>query len=158
MSVAGVHWAADLGAFAELTHRFAGERFTAQLGVRGERLGLTREWVLDPRVTLRQQLTDAVTLSQTFGRYHQPALPTAIDYQLPGEPFRASHAWQASAGVNVVSAALGGDLSATAFGAALRDLPVDVVSGATPLASPGSPAAGGAAAVSRELTEEQFGR
>lgn len=155
--LSGTRWASDLGAFAELTHRFAGDRFVVQLGARGERYGLTREWVLDPRVTLRQQLTPALSFSQSFGRYHQPALATAIDYQLPGEPFRASHAWQVSAGANLVSAKLGGDVSATAFGASLDDLPVDVISGATPLASPGSPASGGAAAVSRELTEENFG-
>lgn len=156
--LSGTRWASDLGAWTELAHRFAGERFLVQLGARGERFGLTREWVLDPRLTLRQQLTPKIALSQTLGRYHQPALATSIDYQLPGEPFRASHAWQASAGVNVVSTSLGGDVSATAFGASLRDLPVDVISGATPIASPGSPASGGAAAVSRELTEEQFGR
>jgi hypothetical protein len=155
--IAGVRWASDLGAWTEVAHRFADDQFTIQLGARGERLGLTREWVLDPRLTLRQQLTPKVALSQSLGRYHQPALASAIDYQLPGEPFRASHAWQASAGVNVVSSVLGGDVSTTAFGASLRDLPVDVVSGATPIAAPGSPGSGGAAAASRELTEEQFG-
>lgn len=155
--LSGTRWAGDLGAFAELTHRFADERFLVQLGARGERYGLTDEWVLDPRVTFRQQLAPNVSLSQSFGRYHQPALATAIDYQLPDEPFRASHAWQASAGVNVVSEKLGGDIATTAFGASLHDLSVDVISGATPISSPGSPASGGAAAVSRELTEENFG-
>lgn len=156
--IAGVRWASDLGAWTEVARRFANDQFTIQLGARGDRFGLTREWVLDPRLTLRQQLTPTITLSQTLGRYHQPALATSIDYQLPGEPFRASQAWQASAGVNVVSSALGGDVSATAFGATLRDLPVDVITGATPISAPGSAGSGGAAAVSRELAEEQFGR
>ena len=156
--IAGVRWTSDLGAWTEVAHRFADDQLTVQLGARGERFGLTREWVIDPRLTLRQQLTPKITLSQTLGRYHQPALATSIDYQLPGEPFRASHAWQASAGMNVVSSTLGGDVSATAFGAELHDLPVDVISGATPISAPGSAASGGAAAVSRELTEEQFGR
>ena len=156
--LSGTRWAADLGAWTEVARRFADDKFLVQLGLRGERFGLTREWILDPRLTLRQQLTSKVTLSQTLGRYHQPALATSIDYQLPGEPFRASNAWQASAGVNVVSSLLGGDVAATAFGASLDDLPVDVITGATPIASPGSPASGGAAAVSRELAEEQFGR
>jgi hypothetical protein len=154
----GSRWAADLGAWAEYAHRFAGDKLTIQPGVRGERFGLTREWVLDPRLTLRQQPASNVTLTQSLGRYHQPVLPTLIDYQLPGEPVRASHAWQATAGVNVVSKRLGGDLTTNVFGARLADLPVDVVSGATPLAAPSSAAAGGAAAASRELTEEQFGR
>jgi len=154
----GERWAADLGAWAELSHRFANDKFVIQPGVRGDRFGLTNEWVLDPRLTLRQQITSKIAFTQSLGRYHQPALATSIDYQLPGEPFRASHAWQASAGVNVVSSRLGGDVTATAFGASLYDLPVDVVSAATPVAAPGSPAAGGAAAASRELTEEQFGR
>lgn len=156
--VEGARWSSDLGVWAEVLHRFAGDKLTIQPGVRGERFGLTREWVLDPRVTFRQQATPSITFTQSLGRYHQPALATSIDYQLPGEPFKASHAWQASAGVNVVSTTLGGDITANAFGAALYDLPVDVVSGATPVASPGSAAAGGAAAASRELSEEQFGR
>ncbi len=155
--VEGSRWAADLGLWTEVLHRFAGDRLAIQPGLRGERFGLTREWALDPRVTFRQQPTDTVELTQSVGRYHQPALATAIDYQLPGEPFRASSAWQASAGVNVVSNALGGDVNATVFGAALDDLPVDVVSGATPYAAPGSAAAGGAAAASRQFTEEQLG-
>jgi TonB-dependent Receptor Plug Domain/Carboxypeptidase regulatory-like domain len=156
--IAGVRWTSDLAAWTEVAHRFADDKFTVQLGARGERLGLTREWVLDPRLTLRQQLTPKVTLSQTLGRYHQPALATASDYQLPGEPFRASQAWQASAGVEVVSSILGGDVSTTAFGAQLSDLPVDVITGATPISAPGSAASGGAAAASRELLEEQVGR
>ncbi len=156
--IEGARWSSDLGAWAEVLHRFAGDKLTIQPGVRGERFGLTREWVLDPRITFRQQATPSITFTQSLGRYHQPALATSIDYQLPGEPFKASHAWQASAGVNVVSTTLGGDITANAFGASLYDLPVDVVSGATPVASPGSAAAGGAAAASRELSEEQFGR
>ncbi len=155
--VEGVRWASDLGVWTELLHRFAGDKLAIQPGLRAERFGLTQEWVLDPRITFRQQATANVAFTQSFGRYHQPALATAIDYQLPGEPFRASRAWQASAGVNVVSRMLGGDVTANAFGATLRDLPVDVVSGATPIAAPGSAAAGGAAAASRQFTEEQFG-
>jgi Carboxypeptidase regulatory-like domain/TonB-dependent Receptor Plug Domain len=157
-ALTGRRWAADLGAWAEYAHRFAGGKLSIQPGLRGERLGLTGEWVLDPRLTLRQQITPAATLIQTLGRYHQPPLATAVDYQLPDQPFRASHAWQASAGVNVVSARLGGDVTATAFGARLADLPIDVVTGATPLAAPNSAGSGGASAISRELVEEQFGR
>jgi hypothetical protein len=158
IGIDGSRWAADLGAWAEYSHRFANDKLAVQPGVRGERFGLTREWVLDPRLTLRQQPVPNVTLTQSLGRYHQPVLPTLIDYQLPGEPVRASHAWQATAGVNVVSERLGGDITANVFGARLAELPVDVVSGATPIAAPGSAASGGAAAASRELTEEQFGR
>ncbi len=155
--VEGSRWAADLGVWTEALHRFAGDKLAIQPGLRGERFGLTDEWVLDPRITLRQQPTPNVAFSQSIGRYHQPALATSTDYQLPGEPFRASSAWQASAGVNVVSKMLGGDITANAFGATLDDLAVDVVSGATPYASPGSAAAGGAAAASRQFTEEQLG-
>jgi hypothetical protein len=157
-ALTGTRYAADLGAWAEYLHRFAGGKFAVQPGVRGERFGLTDEWVLDPRLTLRQQLTPEITVTQTLGRYHQPPIVTAIDFRLPDEPFRASHAWQASAGINVVSKRLGGDVTTTGFAARLADLPVDVVSGATPLAAPSSAASGGAAAASRELTEEQFGR
>jgi len=156
--VEGVRWAADLGAWAELAQRFGGDKFVIQPGVRGDRFGLTNEWVLDPRITLRQQLTDQVTLTQSLGRYHQPPLASAADYRLPGLPFKASYAWQASAGVNVVSSTLGGDVSANAFGASLRDLPVDVVSSATPYAAPGSAGSGGAVAASRDFNEEALGR
>jgi hypothetical protein len=153
----GVRWATDVGVWTEALHRFAGGNLAIQPGLRGERLGLTDEWVLDPRITFRQQASDTVSFTQSLGRYHQPALASALDYQLPGESIRASSAWQTSAGVNVISSAIGGDVSVNAFGAKLGDLPVDVVSGATPIAAPGSPGSGGAAAASRELTEEQFG-
>ena len=33
-------------------HRFAGDKLAIQPGLRGERFGLTHEWVLDPRITL----------------------------------------------------------------------------------------------------------
>jgi len=155
--ITGARWAADLGMWTEVLHRFAGDKLALQPGLRLERFGLTSEWALDPRITFRQQATETVAFTQSLGRYHQPALASTIDYQLPGEPFRASYAWQASAGVNVVSSMLGGDVTVNAFGASLRDLPVDVVSGATPIASPGSPASGGVGAASRELSEEQFG-
>jgi len=155
--IEGTRWAADLGVWTEILHRFAGDKLAIQPGLRGERFGLTREWVLDPRITLRQQATGSVAFTQSIGRYHQPALATSVDYQLPGQPFRAAHAWQASAGVSIVSNTLGGDVTANAFGATLHDLPVDVVSGATPAAAPGSAAAGGVAAASRQFTEEQFG-
>lgn len=157
-SVEGARWAADLGAWAELAHRFGGDKLVIQPGLRGDRFGLTGEWVLDPRISLRQQVTNKITLTQSLGRYHQPVLSTAADYRLPGLPFKASYAWQASAGVNVVSNMLGGDVSASAFGASLRDLPVDVVSGATPYSAPGSAGAGGAAAASRDFNEEALGR
>lgn len=153
----GSRWAADLGAWAEGLYRFADDKLAIQPGLRGERYGLTREWVLDPRITFRQEATPSVTLTQSIGRYHQPALATSVDYQLPGQPFTSSYAWQVSAGVNVVSRTLGGDITVNAFGASLYDLPVDVVSAATPYAAPGSAASGGAAAASRELTAEQFG-
>jgi hypothetical protein len=153
----GVHWAADLGVWTEVLHRFANDKLAIQPGLRGERFGLTQEWVLDPRITFRQQATDRVAFTQSVGRYHQPVLATSLDYRLPDEPFRASRAWQASAGVAVVSPTLGGDVTVNAFGATLKDLAVDVVTGATPYADPGGPASGGAAAASRQLTEEQFG-
>lgn len=155
--VQGARWSSDLGLWTEALYRFAGDKFAIQPGLRGERFGLTSEWVLDPRITFRQEVTSKVQLTQSIGRYHQPALATSSDYQLPGQPFRGSQAWQASAGATVVSKTLGGDVSANAFGATLRDLPVDVVSGATPYASPGSAASGGAAAASRQFTEEQLG-
>lgn len=150
--------AADVGAWAELLHRFANNKFAIQPGLRGERYGLSNQWVLDPRISLRQQLTPNVAFTQSFGRYHQPILATSLDYQLPGKPLRASYAWQANAGVNVVSPRLGGDITVNGFAGQLYDLPVDVVSGATPVASPGSAASGGVAAVSREFTDEQLGR
>jgi hypothetical protein len=155
--VAGERWAADAGLWTELLHRFAGDKLALQPGLRAERFGLTNDWSLDPRITFRQQATSSVAFTQSIGRYHQPVLATAIDYQLPEEPLRASYAWQASAGVSVVSRRLGGDITANAFGATLHDLPVDVVTGATPYAAPGSAASGGAAAASRQFTEEQFG-
>jgi hypothetical protein len=108
--VEGARWAADLGVWTEVLHRFASDKLAIQPGLRGERFGLTGDWVLDPRVTLRQQATAKVAFTQSSGRYHQPALATSIDYQLPGEPFRASSALQASAGVNIVSNMLGGDV------------------------------------------------
>ena len=124
---ASAAWA-DVAVWSELRVKLDGDRFAIKPGVRAERYGLTREVVVDPRVDVQEQLTDAVVLRAALGRYHQP--PTAADVDpANGNPeLRSSYFDQASLGVD---AALSPHASAslTGFASYGHDLGVRVPNG-----------------------------
>lgn len=77
-----------------------GERLALRPGVRVDHYDLTHEWVLDPRLSLTARLTDALTLRQTVGRYHQPPTPGDVDINGGNPRLESSYYDAASVGVD----------------------------------------------------------
>ena len=151
-----VDWHADMGVWLEGLYRLPGDRLSVKPGLRLERYGLTGEWALDPRLTVSHALPHGITLKESIGLYHQPPVPADLD-PLAGNPdLASSYSLQSAIGAQI-DLPRGIEVSATGFYDELHDVPVDVVTSATAAAEPGSAGAGGAGAISRELTSEQFG-
>ncbi len=153
---AGAHWAPDTGLWLEQRWSLADDRVAIRPGLRLDRFGLSGELTLGPRLTVTEELPRDLLLSQSLGLYHQPPSATDLDPVFGNRTLEGSWAAQAAVG----AAAPLGDLArlqVTIYGQEMRDLPVDVVTGATPVADNGSGQAGGLLAVSRELVDEQFG-
>ncbi len=149
-------WSADAALWTELAYPLAGRSILVKPGLRGERFGLSDEWVLDPRLAVTHELSRAVTLTEAIGLYHQPVSAVDLDPAFGNQDLGASKAVQTSVGVNVRAGA-GVEVGATAYGQTMRDLPADAVSGATPISAGGSRDAGGVGAITTELADEQFG-
>jgi hypothetical protein len=149
-------WAADTGAWLEQSWFLAGERVELRPGVRGDHFGLSQQWTLDPRIVVTAQLPDHVTLIQSLGRYHEPPLVTDLDPIFGDRVMLGSSATQAATTVKTIA---GDDkeLSATVYYQDLRQLPVDAITGATPISANGGEESGGLLGVSRELVDSQFG-
>jgi hypothetical protein len=110
----------DFALWAEARVKLDGERFAVKPGVRAEVYGLTDgprncpvlacslayltngrpEIVLDPRLNIHQQVTEALTLRQSIGRFHQPPTPSDVD-PVDGNPgLGSSYVDQISLGVD----------------------------------------------------------
>jgi hypothetical protein len=149
-----VVWVTDAAAWIEALYPVAGRAIAVKPGLRGERYGLTAEWVLDPRLAVIHDL-GPVTITESIGLYHQPVAVVDLDPALGDQELVASSAVQASVGATVRVAEL--ELGATAFGQTMRDLAADAVTGATPISAGGSRQSGGVGAIATELSAEQFG-
>lgn len=151
----GARWAADLGAWVEGFYRLEDGRLGVTPGLRLDHYGLSDEWVVDPRLAITHELPRGVTLATAVGLYHQPPAAVDLDPAFGNQDLRSSSSWQTSVGVTA-PLPRASSLAVTAFWDRSRDLPVDAVTSATAQAA-GGPQGGGAAAASRELTDEQFG-
>jgi hypothetical protein len=152
----GTIWAEDGGLWVEGFWRFADGLLGVKPGVRGDYFGLPAQWVAAPRLTLSHELSPRVTLTESFGLYHQPPAAADLDPAWGNQDLQASRSVQTSAGLQVAIPDFG-DASSTLYYQALGDLPVDAVTSATATADGGSVQSGGVGAISRELTDEQFG-
>ncbi len=152
----GAIWAGDLGVWIEERWSVADDRVAVRAGARVDRFGLSGEVHLGPRLTVTEKLPRCMTLTQSIGLYHQPPSATDLDPVFGNRTLRGSWSAQAAIGLRapLTEAAT---VQITVYGQAMRDLPVDVVTGATPIADNGSSQAGGLLAISRELVDEQFG-
>jgi hypothetical protein len=148
-------WSADAGAWVEQSWQL-GERVELRPGLRGDHFGLSDQWTLDPRILASVYLAHDVTLTSSVGRYHEPPLITDLDPIFGPRVMLGSSATQAAATLRTI---VGDDkeLSATAYYQDLRQLPVDAVTGATPISANGSEQSGGLLGISRELVDTQFG-
>ena len=156
ISRALTRWTADAGAWLEQSWFFLGERLEVRPGVRGDHFGLSDQWTLDPRIAVHERLPYGVTLTQAAGVCHEPPLVTDLDPIFGERRMLGSAATQLALGAKAIVAD-DNELSATAYYQDLRQLPVDAVSGATPISNNGGTESGGALAISRELVDSQFG-
>jgi outer membrane receptor protein involved in Fe transport len=90
----------DAAWWSEARVRIAGDRLSIKPGVRLERYGLTREWTLDPRLNVTEQLTDVWALRQALGRFHQPPTPADVDPLNGNSALKSSYVDQASLGLD----------------------------------------------------------
>ena len=90
----------DVGVWAETRAHLEDEKLAVKPGVRLERYGLTREWVVDPRLNIDERLTDTWTLRQSIGRFHQPPTPADVDPQNGNPKLTSSYVDQLSLGID----------------------------------------------------------
>jgi hypothetical protein len=98
-------------------------------------------------------------ITESIGLYHQG--PSIVDYdpafRTPGmNDLSASWSVQGSVGVKTAVADVA-QVSVTAYAEDMHELPVDVVTGATPISANGGGEAGGIFGIARELIDDQFG-
>jgi len=150
-------WTADAGAWLEQSWFVADDAIELRPGLRGDHIGLSDQWSLDPRISIHARLPHDITLEQSAGLYHEPPLITDLDpIFMRTEPMLGSTAAQLALGAKAIVADAN-ELSATAYYQHLRQLPVDAVSAATPISANGGTDSGGALGISRELVDAQFG-
>ncbi|MBA3819389.1 MAG: TonB-dependent receptor [Deltaproteobacteria bacterium] len=94
-----VYWS-DAALWTEARFAIDGDRFSIKPGLRAELYGLTGELVVDPRVTIHQRLTTALTLRQGIGRYHQPPTPGDVDSDEGNPALDSSYLDQLSLGID----------------------------------------------------------
>jgi hypothetical protein len=152
----GSRAALDTGVFAEQDWLVADKRVSIRPGLRIDYLGLADRVVANPRLSLVERLDDGVVLTQTVGVYHQPPLVTDLDPIYGERELAAPSSIQASASAEAPLFGLF-DGRATFYVQGQRSLPVDTVSGATPISDNGGGQSGGLLGISRELVDEQFG-
>ncbi len=152
----GIVWAPDAGAWLEQQWSLAGDRVAIRPGARVDRFGISGEIRFGPRLNVTEQLPRCITLTQSIGLYHQPPSATDLDPVFGNRTLGGSWAAHAALGARAPLSDLA-LAQVTAYAQEMRDLSVDVVTGATPIADNGSSQAGGLLAISRELVDEQFG-
>ncbi len=141
------------GLFAEQTWQVG--NVTIRPGVRLDYYDLSSQAVLDPRLTIGERVGSAI-LTQSIGVYHEQPLVTDLDPVFGARTLPPPQSIQTSASIEAPFSNLFVG-KATAYAQLQSNLPVDVVSGATPISENGSERAGGLLAISRELVDEQFG-
>jgi hypothetical protein len=144
---------ANAGVFVEQTWQRG--NVTIRPGLRLEYYGLAGQGAIDPRLTVGERVGDAV-LTQSIGMYHESPLVTDLDPIFGDRQLAMPQSIQVSSSIEAPFAGLFVG-KATVYAQEQSNLPVDVVSGATPISENGSERAGGLLAISRELVDEQFG-
>ncbi|MFT3700329.1 MAG: TonB-dependent receptor [Kofleriaceae bacterium] len=76
------------------------DRFQFRPGLRIERYGMTGENVIDPRLAIRERLTEHLVLREAVGRYHQPPTPGDLDPNGGNPNLKSSYFDQSAVGVD----------------------------------------------------------
>jgi carboxypeptidase family protein/TonB-dependent receptor-like protein len=93
-------WWSDEALWTDARFELAKDRISLKPGVRLEHYGLSSEWVADPRLALRERLTDELVLRETVGRFHQPPTPGDVDPNGGNPALHSSYFDQAAIGVD----------------------------------------------------------
>ncbi len=106
-------WFVDAAVWSDARFDLANGRISFKPGVRVDRFGLSHESALDPRLAIREQLTDWLVMRETLGRYHQPPTPGDVDPNGGNPELRSSYYDQSALGLD---AELGGGWQASVTG------------------------------------------
>jgi hypothetical protein len=151
-------WWLDIGGYAEARWQSPGNRFAVKPGVRLERYGGSREWVLDPRLNLSMKIAPGLQLRQAIGRFHQQPTPMELEPTLGNPKMNSAYTDQLSLGLEAQGlAGLSGlDASLTGFWHYGRRQPTAAIRPGPDPDIP-EPNTGGLGPIFLELLEEQFG-
>ena len=116
-------WWNDLALWTDARWDLARDRISVKPGLRLEHYGLSSEVVLDPRLAIRERLTDQLVLRETLGRFHQPPTPGDVDPNGGNPELQSSYFDQAAVGVDGELAG-GWSFSVTGYYSAGRHLGV----------------------------------
>jgi hypothetical protein len=93
-------WWSDIALWSDVKFALGDDRISIKPGVRVEHYGLSNELVADPRLAIRERLTDTLVLRQTIGRFHQPPTPGDVDPNGGNPSLQASYYDQFAVGVS----------------------------------------------------------
>ncbi|MEO6771811.1 MAG: TonB-dependent receptor, partial [Kofleriaceae bacterium] len=104
-------WWNDTALWTDARFDLVKDRLTVKPGLRVEHYGLSSEEVVDPRLAIRERLTDHLVLRETVGRYHQSPTPGDVDPN-GGNPYlQSSYFDQAAVGVEAEREGWSGSLT-----------------------------------------------
>lgn len=151
----GQRFAADAGLFVEQHWILDDGALEIRPGLRMDYLDLAGEPVLDPKLTVVERVRGA-TITESVGTYHESPLVTDLDPIFKRETLSPPQSTQASVAAETDFFGLF-EARATAYYQHQSQLPVDVISGATPISANGGEQSGGMFGIARELIDAQFG-
>jgi hypothetical protein len=93
-------WWSDLAGWADARWDVVKDRISLKPGLRVEHYGLSSEVVVDPRVAIRERLTEHLVLRETVGRFHEPPTPGDVDPNGGNPSLKASYFDQAAVGID----------------------------------------------------------
>ncbi len=92
-------WWTDVALWTDARFDLVKDRLSLKPGLRAEHYGLSSEEVVDPRLAIRERLTDQLVLRETVGRFHQPPTPGDVDPNGGNPRLHSSYFDQAAVGV-----------------------------------------------------------
>ncbi|MEO8549095.1 MAG: TonB-dependent receptor, partial [Kofleriaceae bacterium] len=104
-------WWNDTGLWTDARFDLVKDRISLKPGLRAEHYGLSSENVVDPRLAIREVLTDHLVLRETVGRYHQPPTPGDVDPNGGNPRLKSSYFDQSAVGVEATSDGWSGTLT-----------------------------------------------
>ena len=92
-------WYENAGLWTDARVEAIPDRLSLRPGLRLEHYGMTGENVVDPRIAIRERLTDNLVLRETAGRFHQPPTPGDLDPNGGNPKLQSSYFDQAAIGI-----------------------------------------------------------